>query len=51
MYTSRSTGLVILKSSDVFSVMCKLEGKSWKEAVEETKQKFITTFEVYAHWD
>lgn len=27
-------------------VLCMLEGKSWKEAVAETKQKFAATYEV-----
>lgn len=30
------------------TVMCRLEGKSWKETVKETKQKFPATYEVVA---
>ena len=33
----------------IYPVMCKLEGKRWKEAVAETKQKFATTYEVLHH--
>ena len=34
------------------AVMCKLEGKSWNEAVKETKQKFAATYEAsVAAWN
>lgn len=39
--------IVLALSSSIFqTVMCKLEGKRWKEAVAETRQKFLTTYEV-----
>ena len=36
---------VVWGSSFHYTVMCKLEGKSWREAAAETKQKFSTTVE------
>ena len=38
-----------LLSAHTPPVMCKLEGKSWREAVAEVKQKFAPTYEVYTH--
>jgi hypothetical protein len=29
-----------------FILMCRLEGKTWKDAVKETRQKFLTTYEL-----